>query len=63
MSDLQWHKSTLSADGDGCVEVAQDPEGCVWVRNSKDPDGPRVRYTKHEWAAFVGGVKLGEFEA
>jgi hypothetical protein len=33
----------------------------VLVRNSKDPNGPVLRFTRAEWEAFVGGVEDGDF--
>jgi len=38
------------------------PGGGVAVRDSKDPDGPILRFTAAEWAAFVEGVAAGEFD-
>jgi len=32
------------------------------VRDSKDPNGPILRFTREEWSAFVGGTKEGEFD-
>jgi hypothetical protein len=60
MPDLRWRKSTLS-DPETCVEVADLPDGGAAVRDSKDPEGPVLRFTPAEWAAFLGGVKSGEF--
>jgi hypothetical protein len=34
----------------------------VRVRDSKDPDGPVLKFTGPEWDAFVAGVKDGEFD-
>jgi hypothetical protein len=44
------------------VEVAF-VDGDVAVRDSKDPSGPALVFSAGEWAAFVGGVAAGEFEA
>jgi len=41
--------------------VAQIPASAVAVRDSKDPDGPRLLVAPDEWRAFVAGVKAGEF--
>ncbi|GAA1963668.1 DUF397 domain-containing protein [Amycolatopsis minnesotensis] len=57
---LPFRKSTYSEGGD-CVEVAA-AGGLVLMRDSKDPDGPVLRFTPREWDAFVGGVLAGEFD-
>ncbi|SHN05925.1 DUF397 domain-containing protein [Cryptosporangium aurantiacum] len=55
-----WRKSRHSASMH-CVEVAETPS-LIGVRDSKDPHGPVLRYPVGRWAAFLGGVKLGEFD-
>jgi Domain of unknown function (DUF397) len=60
LSSANWRKSTLSATN-GCVEVAVEDDG-VAVRDSKDQNGPVLVFSRHEWAAFVGGVRAGEFD-
>ena len=63
MSDLplgQWRKSSTSEGGD-CVEVAQIRDG-IGVRDSKDPDGPVLRFNRREWMVFLQGAKKGEFD-
>jgi hypothetical protein len=32
------------------------------VRDSKDRNGPVLRFNAHEWEAFLAGVRNGEFE-
>ncbi|WP_327048120.1 DUF397 domain-containing protein [Microbispora sp. NBC_01189] len=34
----------------------------IAVRDSKDPEGPALLFTPAEWAAFLDGVRAGEFE-
>ena len=61
---LTWRKSRRSGpQGGNCVEVAHLSEGGVAVRDSKDQSGPMLVFTSAEWAAFVAGVRDGEFEA
>jgi len=60
--DLSWVKSSLSFANGNCVEVADLPSGGVGVRDSKDAEGPFLRFTPDEWRAFLGGVRNGEFD-
>jgi hypothetical protein len=61
--NLMWRKSSRSGpDGDNCVEIAELSDGGRAVRDSKDPEGPKLLFTAAEWTAFVGGVKDGEFD-
>jgi hypothetical protein len=34
----------------------------VAVRDSKNPDGPALLFTRREWEAFLGGVRDGQFD-
>lgn len=57
-----WRKSTRSGGADNCVEVATAIDQHVGVRDSKNPDGGILVFTPSEWAAFVEGVRNGEFD-
>jgi hypothetical protein len=57
-----WVKSSLSFSNGNCVEVAELPGGSVGVRNSRDSEGPVLRFTQDEWDAFLTGARLGEFD-
>jgi hypothetical protein len=61
LGGAQWRKSSLSNPSGNCVELAELPDGAVAVRNSRHPDGPALIYTKAEIAAFLAGVRNGEF--
>ncbi|MGV9595123.1 DUF397 domain-containing protein [Streptosporangium sandarakinum] len=61
LSGARWHKSTLSADGASCVEVAFVNDA-VAVRDTKDRDGGTLVFRRDRWAAFVGGIKAGGFD-
>ena len=50
------------AVGRHCVELARLTGGEYAVRNSRNPDGPALIYTRAEIAALIEGVKRGEFD-
>jgi hypothetical protein len=58
---VQWRKSSASNPSGNCVELAELRDGTVAVRNSRQPDGPALVYTRAEIAAFLAGVRNGEF--
>lgn len=57
-----WRKSSHSGYSGNCVEVAALPNGAVAMRNSRDPHGAALVYTRAEIVAFLAGVKDGEFD-
>jgi hypothetical protein len=56
-----WRKSRRSGAAGHCVEAAPH-RGGVALRNSNDPPGGGLLFTSAEWAAFVGGVRDGDFD-
>ncbi|MCM6772108.1 DUF397 domain-containing protein [Nocardia sp. CDC159] len=61
-SGLAWRKSTFSNPSGNCVELADMPNGLVAMRNSRDPEGAVLVYTRPEIDAFLRGAKGGEFD-
>lgn len=55
-----WRKALASNTG-GCVEIT-DTADHVWVRDTKDREGPVLAFTRSEWTAFLAGVRAGEFD-
>jgi Domain of unknown function (DUF397) len=52
-----WRKSSYSGDNGGnCVEVGT-AGSAVAVRDSKDPEGPRLAFAADTWHAFAEVVK------
>lgn len=60
MDSRVWQTSRCGESG-YCVEVSFAPDD-IWVRNSRDPNGPVLKFNDGEWDAFVGGTKDGEFD-
>jgi hypothetical protein len=62
LTRAKWCKSSYSnANGGQCVDVARNLPGVVAVRDSKDPDGPKLIFEPAQWAAFTGSIKAGAF--
>ena len=58
----RWHKSSHSGtQGGNCVEVARNLPGAVAVRDSRDPDGPKLVFPPEVWQAFTA-VRAGELD-
>ncbi|MEU0394949.1 DUF397 domain-containing protein [Streptomyces sp. NPDC006208] len=63
LNSVIWIKSSRSNATGNCVEMASLPGGYVAVRNSRDPQGPALVYTRDEIAAFVTGAREGDFDS
>ncbi|BBJ40881.1 MULTISPECIES: DUF397 domain-containing protein [Streptomyces] len=59
MRAFTFRKSSHSNAFDECVEVATNVSGTVAVRDSKDPEGPVLRFTPAAWAAFQAVLAEG----
>jgi hypothetical protein len=68
-----WRKAIFSGNSDQFIEVStthgksiaphKSGERVLYLmRDSKDPDGPKLAFTHSEWDAFIKGVKDGEFD-
>lgn len=59
VTDAVWRKSSYSGSNGGtCVEVGTAGLS-VAVRDSKDPDGPRLAFAAGTWKVFAEQVKAG----
>lgn len=60
-SGLNWRKAQVSVNNGQCLELAR-AEDMIAIRDSKNPGGPVLKYTRAEWHAFLDGAKNGEFD-
>jgi hypothetical protein len=56
-SEKGWRKSSYSGgQGGNCIEVAENDQR-VLVRDTKDSQGPTLRFTADAWKAFAKQLK------
>ncbi|XRQ13294.1 DUF397 domain-containing protein [Actinomadura welshii] len=53
-----WLKSSRSAQGADCVEVAGMTGRCA-VRDSKNPAGSQLTLTRDAWTTLLNAIKTG----
>ncbi|MFC4910414.1 DUF397 domain-containing protein [Actinomadura gamaensis] len=53
---LEWRRSSHSSSKGQCVEVASMPHARA-VRDSKDPDGPRLMLRPETWGSLAAAIK------
>jgi hypothetical protein len=60
-STVNWRKSTHSGQDENsdCVELAAVEEQ-VAIRDSKDPNGPKLMLTASQWHALTARLKNGD---
>ncbi|GAA0533420.1 hypothetical protein GCM10011581_18400 [Saccharopolyspora subtropica] len=52
-NERDWFKSSYSGpNNNSCVEARFAPDG-IDIRDSKDPDGPILRFDRTTWTKFV----------
>ncbi|MFG1998374.1 DUF397 domain-containing protein [Spirillospora sp. NPDC048911] len=69
---LAWRRSSYSTSGENCVEVAalpptlelqnSDTVGYAAVRDSKDPEGPKLVLEGRVWQKLRHQIKAGVFD-
>lgn len=57
-SPRQWHEACHDSQ---CVEIAREGDRVV-MRDSKDPTGPVLTFSRESWGRFIQGAKDGEFD-
>jgi Domain of unknown function (DUF397) len=66
MSDLDlsrvvWRKSIRSQQNGACVEIA-DLDRAIAIRDSKNPHGPKLLFSREAWRTFSMGIGQGSFD-
>ncbi|HZX38892.1 MAG TPA: DUF397 domain-containing protein, partial [Streptomyces sp.] len=54
-----WAKPWSGTNGGSCVEAKRLADGSVAFRQSTDPEGPALVYTREEMITFLEGAKAG----
>jgi Domain of unknown function (DUF397) len=61
VSSAVWITSRF-CNNSACVQVAHLPGDMVAIRDSKNTAGLAHIFDREEWAAFISGVKAGDFD-
>lgn len=63
LTSAEWRKSSRSgSNGGNCVEVARNLPEVVAVRDSKNPEGPKLVFAPDSWRRFTDEMKSGEID-
>ncbi|QOV37262.1 DUF397 domain-containing protein [Streptomyces ferrugineus] len=52
MPTLRWQKSSYSAEGSNCIEIATTPT-TIHIRDSKNTTGPHLTLRPTAWTDFL----------
>jgi hypothetical protein len=58
-----WRKAARSNPSGSCVELAELPDGQIAMRNSRNPSGPALIFSRTAIAAFLATAKKGGLHA
>jgi hypothetical protein len=63
MENVKWRKAKRSdANGGNCVEVARTESQDIAARDSKNPQGPHLRFDRMAFRRLVADVKASKFD-
>lgn len=58
-----WRKSSYTGAQGSCVEISEDFEELVPLRDSKRPHGPALLLSRAQFAGLVDAIRAGQFGA
>lgn len=61
MLTSEWQSAGEPCADHACVQVRKFGD-VIQVRDSTNPDGDFLSFTRDEWIAFAKGAKAGEFD-
>jgi len=53
----KWRKSSYSASMGDCIEISSNGLNRIFVRDSKAPAGPHLRFSPDAWTAFLDACR------
>ncbi|MCE0538646.1 DUF397 domain-containing protein [Kineosporia rhizophila] len=61
---ITWVKAAASGSSGDCVELGSDASDTtvIYLRDSKNKQGPVLRFTRSEIASFIDAAKRNEFD-
>jgi hypothetical protein len=60
---MRWRKSSRSnGTGGACVQVARVGAGRIAARDSKNPEGPRLRFDRPAFGRLLDEIKAGRHD-
>jgi hypothetical protein len=60
---VNWRKASYStSEGGNCVEVAKTGSRRIAARDSKNPKGPHLEFTRHSFADLLAHVKADKYD-
>jgi hypothetical protein len=60
---MTWRKSSRSSsNSENCVEVARAEPRTIAARDSKNPDGPILRFGRSAWRELIHDIKATRYD-